>query len=170
MKKKKAKKKNNNFDILEFINSNYLLIIFCLLVGLVVFLGCKILLLEKDKDKVIEGDMLIPIIDDSFNYEFYIDSKALKEEKNGYVLRLCNYKDDTIISNDISYKIEVINDDELRLQVTKGNNIADLLSKGNIIEDSFKNKEKENHLFYIKLLDEKNISSDSKVLIKIYKA
>lgn len=167
--KKKAKKKKKKIDILDYIKTNYLLIIFCLLLCLVIFLGWRVILLKNSKNKQIKGDMLIPIVSESFNYEFYIDGNALND-KDGYILRLCNYKDDKVISNDISYRIEVVNESNLSLQVTKNNNVADLLSKGNVIEDSFKSKKMDDHLFYIKLLDNKNLSNKSKIKINIYKA
>ena len=167
MKKKNKKKK---FSFKEFINSTKTLTtIFILLLVLVIFLIVLCVNKSKEADNNKFANMIIPVYELNTDYDFTINAKILSETDE-YVFKIVNYKKEELNKESIPYQIEIVNDTNSIIKVTKDDSKKDLMvdQKQTIIEGKkLSNKEKENIYYHVKITEYNDLTSKDLISIKI---
>ena len=113
--------------------------------------------------------MVIPVYEVNTDYEFSINAKILSEVDE-YVFKIVNYKNKEINKEEIPYKIEIKNDTNSIIKVTKDDSKKDLMKnqKETIIdENTLKKDTKENIYYHVKITKINDISKDDLIYIKI---
>ena len=167
MKTKKKSKKKTTEDLLN--STKRLTIVFVLLLILVIFLLVVCVIKYKESKENEFANMVIPVYETNTNYEFSINAKILNEV-DGYTFKIVNYKKDEINKEEIPYKIEVKNNTNSIIKVTKGDNKKDLMGKDKekiIDEVTLKKDDKENIYYHIKITKSNNLTKDDLIYIKI---
>ena len=163
---KKSKKKNVQ-DLLKSVKT--LTIVFALLLILVIFLLVLCIVKYKESKKNEFANMVIPVYETNTNYEFNINAKILSEVGE-YTFKIVNYKKKDINKEEIPYKIEIKNDTNSTIKVTKNNDNKNLMGnkKEKIIDEVTLNKdEKEDIYYHIKITKSNDITKDDLIYIKI---
>ena len=164
---KKKQKKKNVQDLLKSVKT--LTIVFVLLLVLVVFLLVLCVIKYKEAKSNAFANMVIPIYELNTEYEFSINAKILSEV-NEYTFKIVNYKNKEINKEEIPYKIEVKNNTNSIIKVTKNDSKKDLMNKQKetIIDENILKKEKKDYAYYhIKITKVNNITKDDLIYIKI---
>ena len=164
---KKQKKKKTVQDLLNSVKT--LTIIFILLLILVISLFVLCVIKYKESKENEFANMIIPVYELYTDYEFNINAKTLSEVDE-YVFKIVNYKNDEINKEEIPYKIEIKNETNSIIKVTKGDNKKDLMKdqKETIIEEkALKKDQKENVYYHIKLTKSNELTGKDLIYIKI---
>ena len=165
MKKKQNKK--NVQDLLKSVKT--LTVVFILLLVLVIFLLVLCVIKYKESKANAYANMVIPVYEVNTDYEFSINAKILSEVDE-YVFKIVNYKNKEINKEEIPYKIEIKNDTNSIIKVTKDDSKKDLMKnqKETIIdENTLKKDTKENIYYHVKITKINDISKDDLIYIKI---
>lgn len=165
MKKKQNKK--NVQDLLKSVKT--LTVVFILLLALVIFLLVLCIIKYKESKANAYANMVIPVYEVNTDYEFSINAKILSEVDE-YVFKIVNYKNKEINKEEIPYKIEIKNDTNSIIKVTKDDSKKDLMKnqKETIIdENTLKKDTKENIYYHVKITKINDISKDDLIYIKI---
>ena len=165
MKKKQNKK--NVQDLLKSVKT--LTVVFILLLALVIFLLVLCIIKYKESKANAYTNMVIPVYEVNTDYEFSINAKILSEVDE-YVFKIVNYKNKEINKEEIPYKIEIKNDTNSIIKVTKDDSKKDLMKnqKETIIdENTLKKDTKENIYYHVKITKINDISKDDLIYIKI---
>ena len=163
----KKKKKKTTEDLLN--STKKLMIVFIVLLVLVIFLFILCVIKYKESKENEFANMVIPVYELNTNYEFNINAKILSEV-DGYTFKIVNYKKDEINKEEIPYKIEIKNDTNSTIKVTKGDNKKDLMNKQKsaiIDEVTLKKDKKENIYYHIKITNSKDLTKDDLIYVKI---
>ena len=166
MKKKKKDKKTIQ-DLLKSVKT--LTIIFILLLILVIFLFVLCVVKYKKSKENEFANMVIPVYELNTNYEFNINAKTLSEV-NEYVLKIVNYKNKSINSEEIPYKIIIKNDTKSVLKVTKDDSNKNLMKKQKetvIDEMTLKKEEKQSIYYHIKITKSNDLTRNDLIYVKI---
>ena len=115
MKKKKKKQ-----------NTKLLMVVFIMLLILVITLVILCIIKNNEADKNKYANMVIPVYELNTDYEFNINAKTLSEV-NEYVFKIVNYKKNEINKEEIPYTIEIKNNTNSIIKVTKDNSNKDLM-------------------------------------------
>ena len=170
MKKKiKHKKKEKQIKIKDILSSEiFLAVVFFILIIVVSILVIIVLHKKEELEKNPPANIVIPIYKDFTSYHFSISAEALSE-KNIYVLKITNYKEDEINSNDIKYQVTISNDTTSKLEVTKENELKDFMTnqKKQIINGKFSKDEKQEDVYHIKMISHKKIKDDDFIRVLI---
>ena len=164
---KKKQKKKNVQDLLKSVKT--LTVVFILLLILVIFLLVLCVIKYKESKSNAYANMVIPVYEVNTDYEFSINAKILSEVDE-YVFKIVNYKNKEINKEEIPYKIEVKNDTNSIIKVTKDDSKKDLMKnqKETIIdENTLKKDTKESIYYHVKITKIKDISKDDLIYIKI---
>lgn len=167
--KKKKKKKKKQLKIKDIFSSEiFLAIVFLILLIAVSILVVIVLHKREELEKNPPANIVIPIYKDFTSYHFSISAEALSE-KEIYVLKITNYKEDKINSNDIKYKVTISNDTTSKLEVTKENELKDFMTnqKKQIIKGNFSKKEKQEDVYHIKMISHKKIKDNDFIRVLI---
>ncbi len=165
MKKKQNKK--NVQDLLKSVKT--LTVVFVLLLVLVIFLLVLCVIKYKESKVNAYANMVIPVYEVNTDYEFSINAKILSEVDE-YVFKIVNYKNKEINKEEIPYKIEIKNDTNSIIKVTKDDSKKDLMKnqKETIIdENTLKKDTKESIYYHVKITKAKDITKDDLIYIKI---
>ena len=165
--KKKSKKKKTFKDIMN--STKTLLIIFSLLLVLVIFLVVLCVIKNKEADENLYANMVIPVYELNTNYEFSINAKTLSEVDE-YVFKITNYKQEEINKEEIPYKIEIKNETNSIIKVTKDNSKKNLMKKQKqtvLKEITLKKDEKDNIYYHVKINKNGELKKDDLIYIKI---
>lgn len=165
-KGKKKKEKRKKIAKQELI----LLLTFIGLIILVVALGIYALNIEKFANKNKTADLTIPILEKQSQGELSIEiSDMTKGEKKEYILAVSNYKEKNILSNDLTYDIELMQADCATVKVYKNNSTNNLLEESqSLIEDNkLKAKKKTEDVYKIIIEAKTTPKSNEKITIKI---
>lgn len=165
MKKQKSKKTSK--DLLNSVKN--LTIVFILLLILVIFLFILCVIKYKESKENEFANMVIPVYELNTDYEFNINAKTLSEV-NEYVFKITNYKKGKINTKKIPYKIEIKNDTNSKIKVTKNDSNKNLMTnkKETIIDqNTLKIDKKENIYYHIKITKSANLTAKDLIYIKI---
>ncbi len=163
----KKKKKKTFKDIMN--STKTLTIIFLLLLVLVIFLIVLCVIKNKEADENKFANMVIPVYELNTDYEFSINAKTLSET-NEYVFKITNYKKDEINKEEIPFKIEIKNDTNSTIKVTKDDSKKNLMKKQKLTtlkEEKLKKEEKENIYYHVKVIKNNGLTRDDLIYIKI---
>ena len=163
----KKKKKKNVQDLLNSVKT--LTIIFSLLLVLVIFLLIVCVIKYKESKENAFANMVIPIYETNTDYEFSINAKTLSEVDE-YTFKITNYKKNDINKEEIPYKIEIKNDTNSIIKVTKDDSIKDLMKNQKetiIAENTLKKDKKQNIYYHIRITKSKDLTSKDLIYIKI---
>jgi hypothetical protein len=166
MKNKKKKKKNKD-DLLKSVKT--LTVVFVMLLVLVIFLLVLCIIKYKESQENKFANMVIPVYELDTNYEFNINAKTLSEV-NEYVFKIVNYKKNDINKEEIPYKIEITNNTNSTIKVTKDDNNKNLMKnqKETIIEEKPLIKDKKQGIYYhIKITKSRDLTKEDLIYIKI---
>ena len=163
----KKKKKKTAQDLLNSVKT--LTVVFVLLLVLVIFLVVLCAIKYKESKENEFANMIIPVYELNTNYEFNINAKILSEVDN-YTFKIVNYKKNEINKEEIPYKIEIKNDTNSTIKVTKNDSKKDLMKEANesIIDEVTLEKDKKQNIYYhIKITNYKDLTKDDLIYIKI---
>ena len=164
--KKKTKKKNIQ-DLLNSVKT--LTIVFILLLILVISLLVLCVIKYKESKENAFANMVIPVYETDTNYEFNINAKVLSEVEE-YTFKIVNYRKKELNKEELPYKIEIKNDTNSVIKVTKNDSKKDLMKdqKETIIdENTLKTDKKENIYYHIKITKSNDLTKDDLIYIKI---
>lgn len=164
--KKKTKKKNIQ-DLLNSVKT--LTIVFILLLILVISLLVLCVIKYKESKENAFANMVIPVYETDTNYEFNINAKILSEVEE-YTFKIVNYRKKELNKEELPYKIEIKNDTNSVIKVTKNDSKKDLMKdqKETIIdENTLKTDKKENIYYHIKITKSNDLTKDDLIYIKI---
>ena len=165
--KKKTKKKKTSEDLLN--STKKLTIVFVALLVLVILLFIVCVIKYKESKENEFANMEIPIYELNTDYEFNINAKVLSEVDE-YVLKIVNYKKGEINKKEIPYKIEITNDTNSIIEVTKDDSKKDLMKdqKETILDEITLKKGKKQSIYYhIKITKFKDLTKNDLIYIKI---
>ena len=148
---------------------NILLAVFVVLLILVVVLAIMVFNKSRENKDKINADLAVPILELNSEENISLTTSVLAE-KDEYVIRITNYKDDKVIAEEVSYAITIENDSLAIVKVTKDNSSDDLMKsqKSTVIENQkLKGNEKEDIYYHISVTKKNKINKDDKVNIKI---
>jgi hypothetical protein len=117
-KKTNKKKKIDSLIILKTI--------FYLLIVLVIFLSVLTVVKKNEHKNDVSANIVIPIVDKEDEAPFSVNLRALSEAKE-YVFKVTNYQDNKINNTDINYYIDVLNETDSKVTITKYGSDEDLL-------------------------------------------
>lgn len=160
-KKKNTKKKLDSLVILK--------VVFCLLVVLVVVLGCIVAKQKADHKNDVKANMVISIVNKEDEAPFSINLRALNETKE-YVLKVTNYQGSKINNTKLNYYIDVLNETDTKVSLTKYGSNEDLLSNktSTTIDCGLVPKEAKSETYYvIKMVEAGSLGKDDLVKIKV---
>lgn len=171
-KKKKATKKKNNSKqnpFIEFISSyQFLYSSLAILFIIVVILG--IMVFNKGREyRNNHANMVFPILEEKVHNSMNIDLNELKKKKR-YLIKVTNYRGSKVNQNELSYSLTIHNDTNVSIEMVKGNDTKNLITdqKSSIIEGiSLKSKEKQEDVFYIRIIDDSKLKKKDKITIEI---
>ena len=163
----KKKEKKTIQDLLK--STQTLLIVFVALLILVITL--LVLCVVKYKESKNDGfaNMVVPIYETNTNYEFSINAKILSETDE-YIIKVTNFRKDQINKEEFSYKIEINNETNSTIKVTKDDSKKDLMKDqaNTVIEGRTLKKDKKDSVYYhVKITNYKDLSQDDSIYIKI---
>lgn len=164
--KKKTKKKNAQ-DLLNSVKT--LTIVFISLLILVISLLVLCVIKYKESKENAFANMVIPVYETDTNYEFNINAKILSEVEE-YTFKIVNYRKKELNKEELPYKIEIKNDTNSVIKVTKNDSKKDLMKdqKETIIdENTLKIDKKENIYYHIKITKSNDLTKDDLIYIKI---
>lgn len=164
--KKKTKKKNAQ-DLLNSVKT--LTIVFISLLILVISLLVLCVIKYKESKENAFANMVIPVYETDTNYEFNINAKILSEVEE-YTFKIVNYRKKELNKEELPYKIEIKNDTNSVIKVTKNDSKKDLMKdqKETIIdENTLKTDKKENIYYHIKITKSNDLTKDDLIYIKI---
>ncbi len=170
-----AKKRRFIIDIDEETNEKRLVvsdIILLLVLGSLIVLVVVLLLTAINKEKEKEdnfADLVVPVVEENSNSEFSIDLSALKG--NSYLIKVVNYKNkDQVNSKELSYDLEIINENEVKIEVYK-NQIKDNLATSNsgllIEKNILSSKQKQEDNYKIVVSSARKLTKDDLLTIRI---
>lgn len=164
------KKKNKKKNVQDLLNSvKTLTIVFVLLLVLVISLLVLCVIKYKESRENAFANMVIPVYETDTNYEFNINAKILSEVDE-YTFKIVNYRKKELNKEEIPYKIEIKNDTNSVIKVTKNDSKKDLMKdqKETIIdENTLKTDKKENIYYHIKITKSNDLTKDDLIYIKI---
>ena len=163
----KKKKQKNVQDLLKSVKT--LTVVFVLLLVLVIFLLVLCVIKYKESKANEFANMVIPVYETNTNYEFSINAKTLSEVED-YTFKIVNYKKNGINKEEIPYKIEIKNNTNATIKVTKDDSKKDLMKNQEetiIDEVTLKKDKKENIYYHIKITKSKDLTKDDLIYIKI---
>ena len=163
----KKKKQKNVQDLLKSVKT--LTVVFALLLALVIFLLVLCVIKYKESKANEFANMVIPVYEINTNYEFSINAKTLSEVED-YTFKIVNYKKNGINKEEIPYKIEIKNNTNATIKVTKDDSKKDLMKNQEetiIDEVTLKKDKKENIYYHIKITKSKDLTKDDLIYIKI---
>ena len=163
----KKKKKKTAQDLLNSVKT--LTTVFILLLVLVIFLFILCIIKYKESKENEFANMVIPIYEVNTDYEFSINAKVLSEIDK-YTFKIVNYKKNKINDEELSYKIEIKNNTNSIIKVTKNDSKKDLMKdqKETIIdENTLKKDTKDNIYYHIKTTKYNDLTKDDLIYIKI---
>lgn len=163
----KNKKKKTTDDLLN--STKKLMIVFILLLVLVIFLFVLCVVKYKESKKNEFANMIIPVYELNTDYEFSVNAKILSEVDE-YVFKIVNYKKEDINKEEIPYKVEIKNDTNSTIKVTKDSSKKDLMDKQKekIIDEVTLEKNKKQDIYYhIKITKSKDLTADDLIYVKI---
>lgn len=170
---KKTKKKKIDKYIPKTTSEIVLTTLFIALLIAVIVLGIKAFNLKKGQDTKKSVDLIIPVLETKTNNTFSVDLSEMKtQEIKEYKFMVTNYKDKIIASQDINYKIELLNPSEsIVVKLYKNNSENNLLTSNNTtynIEDNKLSKDKKNSDIYNLIIRVKeDIKEKDSIKIKI---
>lgn len=165
MKKKKKKKTIKN--LLDSTKTLTILFIGLLVLVILLVVLCVIKNNEANKNKY--ANMVIPVYELNTDYEFSINAKTLSEVGK-YVFKITNYKKDEINKEEIPYTIEIKNETDSTIKVTKDNSKKDLMKdqKSTKLEKITLKKDKKDDIYYYIKIDKKgSLTNEDLIYIKI---
>lgn len=164
------KKKNKKKNVQDLLNSvKTLTIVFVLLLVLVISLLVLCVIKYKESRENAFANMVIPVYETDTNYEFNINAKILSEVDE-YTFKIVNYRKKELNKEEMPYKIEIKNDTNSVIKVTKNDSKKDLMKnqKETIIdENTLKTDKKENIYYHIKITKSNDLTKDDLIYIKI---
>lgn len=163
----KKKKKKTTADLLN--STKKLMIVFILLLVLVIFLFILCVVKYNESKKNEFANMTIPVYELDTNYEFSINAKILSEV-NEYTFKIVNYKKNEINKEKIPYKVEIRNNTESTIKVTKDDSKKDLMNKEKekIIDAATLEKNKKQNIYYhIKITKSNDLTKEDLIYVKI---
>ena len=168
------KKDNNNINKVKvekkkkiFTKDNLLLAIFIFLVFLVVFLGVKVAQKYNKEKDIIKANITIPLMKKDDKAVVEIDLNELSKQDE-YVFKITNYRNEELITENIPYKITVLNetDTTIELKRDKINNNLITNQKETVIDSLRLYKDKKEEIyFHVRILKKGNIKP--KEVVKI---
>lgn len=164
---KKSKKKQTFKEIITSTKS--LTVVFILLLILVIFLVILCIQKNKEANENEFANMEIPVYETNTNYEFSINAKTLSEVDE-YVFKITNYKKGEINKEEIPYRVEISNETDSTIKVTKDHNNKDLIKdqKDTIIDEvTLKKDEKQSVYYHVKITKSKDLKKDDLIHVKI---
>lgn len=163
----KKKTKKTTADLLN--STKKLMIIFILLLVLVIFLFILCVVKYNESKKNEFANMTIPVYELNTNYEFSINAKILSEV-NEYTFKIVNYKKNEINKDKIPYKVEIKNNTESTIKVTKDDSKKDLMNKEKekiIDEVTLEKNKKQNIYYHIKITKSNDLTKEDLIYVKI---
>ena len=170
MAKRKKKKKEVSFK--EVLTSTKSLTI--IFIGLCVFvfvLGG--FLVSRKMNQKPEANMLIAVMEKEKSYSFHINAYALKDE-DSYLLKVVNYRGDSIINEDITYSMTITNPTDSEISIKKLDNfeeVGDELmvdpKESKIVDEKFNKNEKNENWYKISMTKKGNLKENELIRVLI---
>lgn len=161
------KKKNQKKNILQ--STKTLTILFIGLLALVIFLLVLCIIKNNEANNNQYANMVIPVYELNTDYDFSINAKILSEVDE-YVFKVTNYKENKINKEKIPYKVEIKNETDSIITITKDSSKKNLMKdqKSTILDEiTLGTKEKENIYYHIKVTKKGSLKKDDLIYIKI---
>lgn len=146
-----------------------LMVVFIILLLLVIFLFVLCVIKYNESKKNEFANMVIPVYELNTNYEFNINAKILSEV-DGYTIKIVNYKKNDINKEEIPYRIEIKNDTNSTIKVTKGDSNKNLMKnqkETTLDEIKLKKDKKEDIYYHIKITKSNDLKKDDLIYVKI---
>ena len=144
-----------------------LLLIFGLLLALIVIMSLTIMK-KKDDSSNEYSDLVIPILRKNSTNELSVDLSKIEDKE--YLIKITNYRNDTINQEEISYNVEIENKSEVSIEIYKNEYKKDLASDNanfTIENNTLGTKKKQEDIYKIIVTDEKKLTSKNSLKINI---
>ncbi len=164
-KGKSSEKKENK----KLKTEHILLAIFILLLIVVICLSFMVVKKKKENEDKLSADLVIPVLKAGTEENVSLNLSSLAKEDE-YVLKITNYRDKKINDKELPYTITVLNETDSSIEVTKDYSAQNLMidQESIIIEDQkLRGKVKQDVYYHIKVVDEKNVSENDIISIKV---
>ena len=167
-KKAPAKKEVVNEDVKQSVNQEKALAVTLVVLAVVVVILLVIALVQKNANKLKEqSHITIPVLEENVESRIAINLSELKET-NEYVFIVSNYKDKEMITKNIEYDVEIINNDNVRIELYKNNKMFNVLDDDFEVEDNkLTKKKKQEDVYKLVIKDVSNIKENSELIIEI---
>lgn len=145
----------------------FLYSLFAVLLVVVIILAIMLGKKENEQD-VNKSDIVFSVLEKNTNNSFNVNLKGLIERK--YVLKVSNFRNDTLCEEDIPYKIHIINTSSAEIEILKDGGVDNLMvdQKETIIEaPALGCAKKTETLYYFKLLNYSKIKDDDVLKIEV---
>lgn len=153
----------------NFLSSYYFLYtVFGLLLVLVVFLAIMVTKKSNSNNKIDKGDIVFSIIEKNTNSDFNIGLMGLIGKR--YALKVTNSRNGVLCSEDIPYKIHIVNNSDVEIEVLKDGGADNLMinNKETIIEaPALGCSNKEETIYYIKITNSEKIKENDNLKIEV---
>ena len=171
-KNEKIKKEEKKRTVKDFFSSVlFLRILFVCLIVLVIGLGILIYQKEKKEEKEVHSHITVPVYQLESEFEFGIDVALLAKEKNKeYIIKVTNYKDDKVNTEEISYQVLVENPTDCVVSVKKNDDKENLMKeqKSSLIEGGVLSASEKEDVYYHVFIDSMGkLKSDDLLHVKI---
>ena len=171
-KNEKIKKEEKKKTIKDFFSSLlFLRLLFCFLILFIIGLGVLIYRKEKTEEKEIKPHITVPVYQAESDFEFGIDASLLAKEKNKeYIIKVTNYKDDKVNTEEISYQVLIENPADCVISVKKNGEKENLMKeqKSTLIEGEVLPSNEEKDIYYHIFIDSVGkLKSDDLLHVKI---
>ena len=163
----KKKKKKTISDIIT--STKFLKIVFILLLILVIILTIMCIYKSKKIKEEIHANIILPLTKEHDEIAFGINAKILAKKKL-YVIKVTNYDDNTINSENKSYTITIENPTNSIIEVTKNDDDKDLMESKQtmtIENEELLSKEKEDIYYYIRIKSNEELTNKDMINVKV---
>ena len=168
MKKKKRRAKKTTKKNID--NIDLLMIGVIVLLGLlVVFLGIKLIVLWSNSKNDLKANIVIPVIEKKSSSTFVLTMSEFNKD-SAYVFKVNNYRKKKVNDEELTYTINIRNEDKTDLVINKygsDTNLAKDEAVFSIENNKLKAKKKQSDIYVVKINSKKNIKKDTKVRINI---
>ena len=164
-KRKKVEKKDKKKSIFNL--DNLLKLVFFILLILVIVLGVMVYKKDNEMSGKVTANIVIPVFEEGSSSSVTINADNLSSD---YIIKVTNYRGDSINSSELKYSINVLNSTSSSIQVLKNKSQDNLMvdNKNTIIEgETLKKDTKENVYYYIRINDYSKVKKDEKIVVRI---
>ena len=143
-------------------------IVFILLLLFVIVMGVLIYQKSKLGNEEAFANMKVPILKVGEEVEFGINAYTLSVTDE-YIIKISNHRKEDINKEEIPYKIEIVNNTDSVIQITKNDEKKDYMKdqKNTVIEDVLKKSEKEDIMYHVTVVSSQELNPKDLINVKI---